>query len=111
MTKGDANMTRDPIRGWEHATHRALAAASIALRAVDEMIADGAPTLDEDTQESVDDARAAREQVEAYMEANAPKCPGCREAYAFQRQALRPNRCSWCGYDHDTGEQAQLVPA
>ncbi len=105
------HMTKDPIMGWEHATHRALAATSIALRVVEEMVADFGLQPDDETQESIDDATAAEEQVRAYMEANAPKCPGCREAYAFQRQPLRPNRCSWCGYDHDTGQQSQLVPA
>lgn len=40
-----------------------------------------------------------------------PKCPGCGEADADYRQPKRPSKCAWCGYDHDTGEHAQLVPA
>lgn len=41
-----------------------------------------------------------------------PKCPGCKEALASYRQGVgREHLCGWCGYNYDTGEDAQLVPA
>lgn len=40
-----------------------------------------------------------------------PKCPGCNEAPAASRQRHRENLCSWCGYNHFTGEQAGFMPA
>lgn len=45
----------------------------------------------------------------AYL--SGPKCPGCNEAPAANRQKTRPDLCAWCGYNHATGEQARLVPA
>ncbi len=39
-------------------------------------------------------------------------CPGCNETPASNRQsAPKAHRCGWCGYDHDSGEHAYLVPA
>lgn len=40
-----------------------------------------------------------------------PKCPGCKQADADYRQDNRPHLCAWCGYNHDTGEQAGFVSA
>lgn len=39
-------------------------------------------------------------------------CPGCKQAPNTYRQGKgREHLCGWCGYNHATGEQAQLVPA
>lgn len=39
-------------------------------------------------------------------------CPGCGEVPETRRQKKpRDHLCAWCGYDHDAGTFAGLVPA
>lgn len=104
-------MAEQTINSCEEALLKAVNAARTARQTLDELIADSGMEPDEEAMEAVERGKTDEEACMAYLEANAPKCPGCNEAFAFQRQDKKPNRCSWCGYDHDTGEHAGLVPA
>lgn len=104
-------MNDGPITSYDDALLRAVNAASTARQTLEELIADSGQEPDEDSMEAIRRAKQDEDSCMAYLQANSPKCPGCRQAFAFQRQAKRPNRCSWCGYDHDTGQSPGLVPA
>ena len=104
-------MTKPPIISNEDALHRALNAAVTCRRTLEDLIEDSGHRPEEDSMEAVEAAKLDEEAAQAWLEANAPKCPGCKQAYAFQRQAKQPDRCSWCGYDHRTGEVPGLMPA
>lgn len=96
---------------WGPMMLRAVNASMTSRQTLEGLIADSGMQPEEDDMDAVAKAKEDEAEILAFIDANAPKCPGCRKAYAFQRQAKRPHLCSWCGYDHETGQQAQLVPA
>lgn len=100
-----------PITSGNEALLRALNVMKSLQTILDGLVADGIIQSDEEIDDAVDDARKVDEAGMAWLEANAPKCSCCKEAFAFQRQPRRPTHCSWCGYDHETGAVSVLVPA
>lgn len=104
-------MANAPITSMEDALLRVINAARASRLTLEAMIDDSGYRPEEESMEAVAEGKTDEELAMAYLQANAAKCPGCREAFAFQRQKKQPNRCSWCGYDHDTGISPGLVPA
>lgn len=104
-------MTSDPINSAEQALLRMINAAREARRTLEELIDDSGFSPEEESMEAIAAGKADEEACQAWLDANAAKCPCCKQAYAFQRQPKRPSHCLWCGYDHDTGAVSQLVPA
>ena len=104
-------MIHTPITSSDQALLSALNVAKSLERFLGDMIAEGVIEPDEDMEDAIADAKRIDEDGMAWLEANAPKCPSCRKAFAFQRQPRRPSHCSWCGYDHETGAVSVLVPA
>jgi hypothetical protein len=104
-------MTSDPITCIEEALLKAINAARTNRETLHELIDDTGRKPDYESMEAVDDAKIDEEAAMAWLEANSPKCPSCKTAFAFQRQPKRRTHCSWCGYNHETGAVSQLVPA
>lgn len=104
-------MGMDPIAGVEDALLRTIGAARISRQTLEALIEDTGCSLDEEIMAAVRNARAIEDLAMAYLEAHAARCPGCRQAFVFQRQTRHPSRCSWCGRDHETGAGAELTPA
>lgn len=104
-------MEDKPIGSLEEALLRAVNAANTNRVTLQEVMDDNNARVDEDVTEALALAEADEEAAMAYLNENSPKCPGCKQAFAFQRQAKRPDLCSWCGYNHRTGEVAGFVPA
>lgn len=104
-------MPTTPIASTEQALLLMINAAHRSRQTLESVLADTGIELEEDDADAMDKQKLDEEAAKAHLDTVAPKCPGCREAYAFQRQPKRPTHCSWCGYDHDTGTMPQLVPA
>lgn len=104
-------MIHVPITSSDQALLDALNVVKSLRLILNDLVAEGVIDADEDMQDSLDNAEKIDEAGMAWLNASAPKCPCCREAFAFQRQPRRPTHCSWCGYDHETGAVSVLVPA
>lgn len=104
-------MNIPPITGTEDALLRMINQARSNRLAMLGLADESGITLEDEEAEDLDRSEKLEEACMAHLESIAQKCPGCREAFSFQRQSKHPERCSWCGYDHSSGDMPQLVPA
>lgn len=99
------------ITRTEHALLLMINRAQANREAMLSLAADMGIVLEDEEAQDLERSELEEEACMAHLQSIAAECPGCRQAFSFQRQEKHPERCSWCGYDHSDGTMPQLVPA